>query len=122
MAKPKQEQIPRGNMTMDRLERFVSFMRNADYVGQGWEHRAMCVGEDPELFFPLAETMPYASQIGEAKSVCRACPVLADCLRSALCKGWGDGVFGGMTADERRALARYAARNGVHMDELVGTA
>jgi WhiB family transcriptional regulator, redox-sensing transcriptional regulator len=110
------------HMSEGRLNRFLSSMRNADYRGVGWEHYAGCLGTDPELFFPLGNTGPAVGQAEEAKAVCRtSCPVVADCLRGALLRGEGDGVFGGMTVDERKALVRYASRHGVSRDELVGT-
>jgi len=77
-----------------------------------WRHRAICRDEDPELFFPTGEehttsrqpTGPVAAQNTEAKTVCRRCPVVTDCLDWAVTTGLPFGVAGGMTADERRAL------------------
>ncbi|MFI2077013.1 WhiB family transcriptional regulator [Streptomyces triculaminicus] len=63
--------------------------------------RAACVGEDPELFF---EGEPAA--VGMAKRVCAVCPVRTACLDRALVNGERYGVFGGLTADERRSLLR----------------
>jgi WhiB family transcriptional regulator, redox-sensing transcriptional regulator len=42
-----------------------------------WRHRAACLEEDPELFFPIGETGPAREQIAEAKAVCVGCPVVA---------------------------------------------
>ena len=36
-----------------------------------WRHRAACLDEDPELFFPIGNTGPALLQIEEAKQVCR---------------------------------------------------
>lgn len=41
-----------------------------------------------------------------AKSVCRACPVAAECLADALDHKIEFGVWGGMTERERRALLK----------------
>ncbi|MFJ9777114.1 WhiB family transcriptional regulator [Kitasatospora sp. NPDC101157] len=76
-----------------------------------WRMRAVCAEEDPELFFPIGNTGPALLQIEEARSVCRRCPVLEDCLTWALTTGEDAGVWGGMSEDERRALKRRAARN-----------
>ena len=38
-----------------------------------WRHRAACLDEDPELFFPIGNTGPALLQIEEAKQVCRRC-------------------------------------------------
>ena len=45
-----------------------------------WRHRAICRDEDPELFFPVGTSGPALLQIAEAKSVCRRCPVVSECL------------------------------------------
>lgn len=75
-----------------------------------WRHRAVCRDEDPELFFPVGNAGPALAQIAEAKTVCRRCPVVADCLAWALESGQDAGVWGGMSEDERRALKRKNVR------------
>lgn len=75
---------------------------------------AACVGEDPEIFYPLRYT--DLLQISRAKTICQRCPVISDCLRNAIDKGEQWGVLGGMTewerADRRRAehLSKRRAR------------
>ena len=71
-----------------------------------WRHRAACRDEDPELFFPVGTSGPALLQIQEAKAVCARCPVNGECLNWALASGQADGVWGGMSEDERRALKR----------------
>ena len=75
-----------------------------------WRHRAACLDEDPELFFPIGNTGPALLQIEEAKQVCRRCDVRDACLQWALEAGQDHGVWGGLSEDERRALKRRAAR------------
>ena len=75
-----------------------------------WRHRAACLDEDPELFFPIGNTGPALLQIEEAKAVCRRCPVIDTCLQWALETGQDAGVWGGLSEDERRALKRRNAR------------
>jgi WhiB family transcriptional regulator, redox-sensing transcriptional regulator len=75
-----------------------------------WRHRAACLDEDPELFFPIGNTGPALLQIEEAKAVCRRCDVVETCLRWALDTGQDAGVWGGLSEDERRALKRRNAR------------
>lgn len=76
-----------------------------------WRHEALCLREDPELFFPIGNTGPALMQIEEAKAVCRRCPVTEECLTFALETGQDAGVWGGLSEDERRALKRRTARN-----------
>ena len=76
-----------------------------------WRHRAQCRDEDPELFFPIGNTGPALLQIEDAKTVCRRCDVIDQCLSGALESGQDAGVWGGTSEDERRALKRRAARN-----------
>lgn len=76
-----------------------------------WRHHAVCREEDPELFFPIGNTGPALLQIEEAKAVCRRCPVMERCLEWALETNQNDGVWGGLSENQRRALKRRAARN-----------
>lgn len=75
-----------------------------------WRHRAACLDEDPELFFPIGNTGPALHQIEQAKAVCHRCPVLQTCLKWALESGQDAGIWGGLSEDERRALRRRTAR------------
>lgn len=75
-----------------------------------WQNRAQCLGEDPELFFPIGNTGPAVYQIEEAKSVCLRCEVREQCLEWALENGQEYGVWGGMSEDERKPLKRRGKR------------
>ena len=75
-----------------------------------WVHRSLCKDEDPELFFPVGNTGPAASQIEAAKAVCARCPVKVPCLDWAMQTVQDSGVWGGLTEEERRALRRARAR------------
>ncbi|MEU7057957.1 WhiB family transcriptional regulator [Streptomyces sp. NPDC046197] len=76
-----------------------------------WRDRGACRSEDPELFFPLGEHGPSSRQIEQARAVCHRCPVLPECRAWALRHGEYDGVWGGMTAGERRAVVRRRAED-----------
>ncbi|MBO0847844.1 MAG: WhiB family transcriptional regulator [Pseudonocardia sp.] len=71
-----------------------------------WRQRASCRNEDPELFFPVGTSGPALLQVAEAKAVCQSCPVADECLMFALRNGADAGVWGGLSEDERRELAR----------------
>lgn len=70
----------------------------------GWVDKAACRQFDPELFFPLGSGPAAARQAARAKAVCACCQVSAQCLTWALQNGEVDGIWGGLDADERRAL------------------
>ena len=74
-----------------------------------WRDRAACRGEDPELFFPIGAGDAALSQVEQARGVCQRCPVIEECLRFAISTGQDAGVWGGLTAEERRVLRRRSA-------------
>ena len=79
-------------------------------MSSDWRHRAACREEDPELFFPVGDTPHSRMQAEEAKQVCSHCPAINDCLQWALDNGKDEGVWGGSTEDERRAMKRRAGK------------
>jgi WhiB family redox-sensing transcriptional regulator len=66
-----------------------------------WRDLARCRGVDPEIFYPSAD-----SDGREAKAICALCPVREPCLEYALAAREKDGIWGGLTARERRRLVR----------------
>ncbi|MGW7463840.1 WhiB family transcriptional regulator [Streptomyces xantholiticus] len=93
--------------------KIVTFGRRADVPATAtsdWRASASCSTEDPELFFPIGTTGPALLQIEEAKAVCRRCPVMEECLDWAMDNGLDDGVWGGLSEEERRTLRRRQAR------------
>jgi WhiB family redox-sensing transcriptional regulator len=75
-----------------------------------WRHRAACLDEDPEAFFPVGVSGPAVMQTEQAKAVCSGCDVVAECLNWALETGQDSGVWGGLDEHERRKLKRRNAR------------
>jgi WhiB family redox-sensing transcriptional regulator len=75
-----------------------------DVGDRGWQVQANCLGVDPDLFFP-----ERGASTREAKAVCRACVVKADCLEYALVNGEKFGIWGGLSERERRRLRRQRA-------------
>ncbi|MFI6034667.1 WhiB family transcriptional regulator [Streptomyces sp. NPDC051315] len=73
-----------------------------------WLRGAACVGEDPELFFPVGTSGPALRDTADAKRVCARCPVTAACLDFALDSGQTSGVWGGTAEEERAELLRTA--------------
>lgn len=70
---------------------------------EGWRDEAACAGSDTDLFFPVGED---EETVALAKAVCDVCPVREACLGYALSTNQPEGIWGGMTAPERRRLRR----------------
>lgn len=97
----------------------VGFVRAED---KSWRRQASCRGLDPALFHPpvsQATTNGARGQYGPetqkaidaAKAVCRLCPVIMDCRRYALTTNQDQGVWGGLSERERRALLKRTRRS-----------
>jgi hypothetical protein len=69
-------------------------------AAQSWMRSAACANVDAELFFPATSRQPAT----EAKQICAACPVQAECLEYSLVNEEEFGVWGGLTEKERRQL------------------
>src|SRR5450631_3968434 len=67
-------------------------------------------GREPRVVLPDWERRPASYQIDKAKVICRRCEVADTCLRWAIESRQDDGVWGGLSTDERRALKRRIAR------------
>ncbi len=81
-------------------------MNENERNSMSWRDRAACLDLDPELWFPVGLTGPAVEQAERAKAVCAGCDVVANCLAWALETGQANGIWGGKTEDERRALRR----------------
>jgi WhiB family redox-sensing transcriptional regulator len=87
----------------------VTKMRLADADDEGylaWRERALCPQTDPETFFP-----DKGGSTREAKMICAACEVRAECLDYALANDERFGIWGGLSERERRKL-KHDRRNG----------
>jgi WhiB family redox-sensing transcriptional regulator len=73
---------------------------------QNWRQYARCLGADPELFYPASDEGAEA-----AKSMCAVCPVHEPCLDHAIVGRERQGVWGGLTEQERRRLIRQRRRS-----------
>jgi hypothetical protein len=69
-----------------------------------WHSRGLCVGEDPEAFFPS-----HGDPGTEARQVCAACPVRDECLRYATAAD-EFGIWGALDRQERQNLKRRQQR------------
>lgn len=82
-----------------------------------WHAEAVCRRDEAGLFFAPSKE-PTAARLSReqaAKRVCANCPVLRECREHALLQPEPYGVWGGLTAAERRvvlARRRRAAASG----------
>lgn len=76
--------------------------------GGDWRAHAACAGDDdPDAMFPDTNSVAVVY----ALAYCRACPVLIQCREYALDKRIPDGIWGGLTEAERRAILRKRGIN-----------
>lgn len=71
-----------------------------------WHSEAACRRDEAGLFFAPSQE-PTAARLSReqaAKSVCARCPVLLECREHALVQPEPYGVWGGLTAAERRVM------------------
>ncbi|GGZ01631.1 WhiB family transcriptional regulator [Streptomyces poonensis] len=76
---------------------------------QTWQERAACatavdVARDPDLFFPATATLADEKRVALAERICSSCDVRKTCLEAAFECGDADGIRGGMTESERKAV------------------
>jgi WhiB family redox-sensing transcriptional regulator len=69
-----------------------------------WHSRGLCIGEDPEVFFPSR-----GNPGSEAREICTACRVRHECLKYAI-DADEFGIWGGLDQTERRNLRRRQRR------------
>jgi len=75
-------------------------------MSDSWRQYARCLGADPETFYPSSE-----DQADEARAICAVCPVREPCLEHAIVAREKQGVWGGLTEQERRRLIRRRRRS-----------
>lgn len=76
-----------------------------------WMADANCLGTNTEQFFQDTLRVESARQATtRALAICRACDVQVECLTYALNIDELDGVWGGMTTEQRRKILRSRAR------------
>jgi WhiB family redox-sensing transcriptional regulator len=94
---------------------------SGSYFGKGaesWEYpdfadaekgAPSCQGKDVELFFVDPNEATYRHSTAEAKTLCKQCPYVAECLEWAF-KNNELGVWGGTTERERASMKRRGLR------------
>jgi WhiB family transcriptional regulator, redox-sensing transcriptional regulator len=72
-------------------------------AGPAWMAQAACAGSDPDMFFPQP-----GETTAEAKAVCAACPVRAQCADLAEQRHERFGIWGGLSERDRKRIRRQA--------------
>jgi|GEM_PF-2576474 WhiB family redox-sensing transcriptional regulator len=73
----------------------------SSWLAASWRARTACSGMDPDLFFPERGDV---LGVARAKAICLGCPVTAECLRYALEAKEKQGIWDGLSGQERRAI------------------
>lgn len=71
-----------------------------------WMEHASCAEVDPELFFIEGTYREQVRAQALAKSICKRCPVAAECLATALEQDQRYGIWGGTDPSERSEIRR----------------
>lgn len=72
-------------------------------MGEDWMKDAACTTSSPDLWFP---EVGNSIEIRNVKAICKACPVKDVCLEYALDNRVEHGIWGGLSAYERKVLLR----------------
>ncbi|SEK27290.1 WhiB family transcriptional regulator [Streptacidiphilus jiangxiensis] len=91
----------------------VPAQRGPDTEDNPWHTGAACRRDEAGLFFAPSKE-PTAARLAreeQAKRVCARCPVLLECREHALVLPEPYGVWGGLTAAERRVILARRRRH-----------
>ncbi len=89
-------------------------------IQDNWQTSALCASSsyDPNMWFadPTEEqehtaTMKAWEQVCTARDVCRMCSVRTECLDYAMYRPFLQGIWGGLSGEERKTLRQVRARN-----------
>ncbi|MDP9801346.1 WhiB family redox-sensing transcriptional regulator [Arcanobacterium wilhelmae] len=66
-----------------------------------WMEDALCAQTDPDIFYP-----EKGGSTAPATSICRNCPVRAECLDYAVTNDIRHGIWGGTSDNDRKRMSR----------------
>jgi len=70
-----------------------------EFLDDEWRGFALCAETDPDLWFP-----DMGGRSPQAKAICAVCAVREPCLAWAVDNREPYGIWGGLSADERKKL------------------
>jgi WhiB family transcriptional regulator, redox-sensing transcriptional regulator len=91
--------------------------RLGQWDGNSWRTDAASFGMDPLTFFPVGDVGLAERQKTLPKAVCATCAVRHHCLEFAVRTIQDDGIWGGLTEDERCLLKRNERLRFANWDE-----
>ncbi|MGF1431550.1 WhiB family transcriptional regulator [Kitasatospora sp. LaBMicrA B282] len=104
-------------MSAPERVRLDQFDENPWLEENPWHTGAACRRDEAALFFAPSKE-PTAARLAReqhAKQVCAGCPVLLSCREHALAQPEPYGVWGGLTAAERRVVLARRRRREVEL-------
>ena len=72
-----------------------------------WLDQAACLGKGSDLFFTDPTSHENKKVISKAKTFCKSCPVVAECLQYAINNDERFGVWGSFSAKERSTIKSH---------------
>jgi WhiB family redox-sensing transcriptional regulator len=97
-----------------RLQSIAMLSADSPFL-DNWCDRGLCVGADPDTFFPS-----HGAPGTEAMNLCTDCPVREDCLEYAT-EADEFGIWGGLDQGERRNRRRKQRRRQASARTISGT-
>jgi WhiB family redox-sensing transcriptional regulator len=95
-------------MSRERARVDILLARGRNGEDMSWHERAACAGAPwPDAWFPAV--LNHRRQWDEARAVCNACPVRTECLDYALAADEREGMWGGLSPEERKRLRKERA-------------
>lgn len=81
-----------------------------------WRHLAACLNKPTDYWFPrqTRTTTSITPAAQKAIATCKTCPVATQCLDHAMTKPESHGIWGGLTAEQRRGLRQRHQHTIVH--------
>lgn len=83
------------------LVRYLTIHYALPDTSRDWVDEAACLEGDPDMWFPAPSD---EATIEAAQTVCRACPVITICLDYAIPQPGLEGIWGGLTPDQRQQV------------------
>ncbi len=88
-----------------RVDILLARSRTGDDMS--WHALAACANEWPDMWFPVV--VNHRAQWEPARAICNKCPVRTECLEYALAADEREGMWGGLSPEERKRLRKERA-------------